>query len=186
MPATKQVKKQREKALHARSIKLIHQSRLVSPAASASPDPSSSAASTPPISFAGSDIDIDAEDQYDVDRRNSVASSPDAIVISDSSDAEKANDGYGSDDLMSEMDGKEQRESLQLQMQGEIEVLEQSQDAKKSSAYGVLMREIKPDQLAKAESKRSLGYNGQSRRTQQRRNRQAVKAEEENKTMRAL
>jgi hypothetical protein len=27
-------------------------------------------------------------------------------------------DGYGSDDLMSEMDGEELRESLQLQMQG--------------------------------------------------------------------
>jgi hypothetical protein len=83
------------------------------------------AVSTPPISSAGSDIDIDAEDQYDIDRRNSVASSPDAIVISDSSDAKKVDDGYGSDDLMSEMDGKELRESLQLQLQGEIEVLEQ-------------------------------------------------------------
>jgi hypothetical protein len=61
------------------------------------------------------------------------------------------------------MDGEELRESLQLQMQGEIEVLEQSQDAKKSSAYGVLMSEFKHDQWAKAESKRSLGYNGQSR-----------------------
>ena len=40
-----------------------------------------------------------------------------------------------------------------MQMQGEIEVLEQPQDAKKSSAYGVLMREIKPDQWTKAESK---------------------------------
>jgi hypothetical protein len=38
------------------------------------------------------------EDQYDVDGRNSIASSPDAIVISDSSDAENADDGYGSDD----------------------------------------------------------------------------------------
>jgi len=155
---------------------------------SASPDPSNSAASTPPISSAGSDIDpadIDAENQSDVDGRNSTANSPDAIVISDSSDAENADDGYGSDDLMSEMDGEELKESLELQMQGEIEVLEQSQDAKKSSAYGVLMREIKPDQWTKAESKRSLGYNGQSRRTLQRRNQQAVKAEEENKKMRA-
>ena len=48
---------------------------------------------------------------------------------------------------MSEMDGDELKESLQMQMQGEIEVLEQShRDAKKSSAYQVLMREIKPDQ----------------------------------------
>jgi hypothetical protein len=54
-PATKKAKKQQEKASHARSIKLLHQSRLVSPAASAGPDPSSSAASTPPISSAGSD-----------------------------------------------------------------------------------------------------------------------------------
>ena len=32
---------------------------------------------------------------------------------------------------MSEMDGEELKESLQLQMQGKIELLEQSQDAKK-------------------------------------------------------
>ena len=121
--ATKKAKKQQEKVSHARSIKLLHQSRLVSPAASAGPDPSSSAASTPPMSSAGSDAepaDIGAGDQSDVDGRNSEASSPDAIVISDTSDAENADDGYGSDDLMSEMDGEELKESLQLQMQGEI------------------------------------------------------------------
>jgi hypothetical protein len=56
---------------------------------------------------------------------------------------------------------------------------------KQLSAYGVLMREIKPDQWTKAESKQSLGYNGQSRRTQQRKNQQVAKAEEENKKMRA-
>jgi hypothetical protein len=187
-PATKKAKKQQEKASHARSIRLLHQSRLVSPAASAGPDPSSSAAPTPPISSAGSDVepaDFGAGHQSDVDGRNSKASSPDAIVISDTSDAENADDGYGSDDMMSEMDGEELKESLQLQMQGEIELLEQSQDAKKSSAYEVLMREIKPDQWTKAESKRSLGYNGQSRRTQQRRNQQAAKAEEENMKTRA-
>src|ERR1700678_2133750 len=110
-PATKKAKKQQEKASHAQSIKLLHQSRLVSPAASAGPDPSSSAASTPPISSAGSDVepaDIGAGDQSDVDGRNSEASSPESIVISDTSDAD---DGYGSDDLMSEMDGEELKES---------------------------------------------------------------------------
>jgi hypothetical protein len=151
--ATKQAKKQLEKASHARSINLLHQSRLASPAGSAGPDPSSSAASTLPISSAGSDVEPTNEYQSNVDGRNSIANSPDAIIISDTSDAENADDGYGSNDLMSEMDGEELKESLQLQMQGEIEVLEQSQDAKKSSAYGVLMREIKPDQWTKAESK---------------------------------
>jgi hypothetical protein len=80
-PATKKAKKQQEKASHAQSIKLLHQSRLVSPAASAGPDPSSSAASTPPISSAGSDVepaDIGAGDQSDVDGRNSEASSPES------------------------------------------------------------------------------------------------------------
>jgi hypothetical protein len=47
------------------------------------------------------------------------------------------------------------------------------------------MREIKPDQWTKVESNQSLGYNGQSRRIQQRRNQQAAKAEKENKKMRA-
>jgi hypothetical protein len=93
----------------------------------------SRSASTPPISSVGSDFDpadINVEDQSNVDGRNSIPNSPDAIIISDSSDAENVDDGYGSDDLMSEMDGEELKESLELQMQGEIEVLEQSQDAK--------------------------------------------------------
>ena len=67
-PATKKAKKQQEKASYARSIRLLHQSRLLSPAASAGPDPSSSAASTPPISSAGSDAepaDFGAGDQSD-------------------------------------------------------------------------------------------------------------------------
>ena len=80
-----------------------------------SPDPSSSAAFSPPISSAGSDIEpveIDVKDQHDIDGRYSIASLPDAIVISDSSDAKNADDRYGSDDLMSEMDGEKLKESL--------------------------------------------------------------------------
>jgi hypothetical protein len=113
--ANKQTKKQQERAAHARSIKLLHQSRLASPAASTSHNPGRSAASTPPISSASSEIDladIDAQYQSDIDGRNSIASSPDVVVISDSSDAENVDDGYGSDDLMSEMDGEELKESL--------------------------------------------------------------------------
>jgi DNA-binding NarL/FixJ family response regulator len=131
--ANKQTKKQQKRAAHAWSIKLLHQSRLASPTASTSPNPGSSAASTPPISSAGSEIelaDIDAQNQSDIDGRSSIASSPHVVVISDFSDAENVDDGYGSDDLMSEMDGEELKESLQLQMQGGIEVLEQPQDAK--------------------------------------------------------
>ena len=132
---TKNAKKQQEKATHAQSIKL-HQFRLAPPTASAGPTLSASAASTLLISSTGSDVD----------ERNPIANSPDAILILDTSDVENEDDGYRPDDIMSEMDGDKLKESLQLQMQGEIEVLEQSHwDAKKSSTYQVLMREIKPD-----------------------------------------
>ena len=112
---TKNAKKQWEKASHAQSIKL-HQSRLAPPMASAGPTPSASAASTPLILSTGSDVD----------ERNPIANSPDAILILNISDVENEDDGYGSDDIMSEMDGDKLKENLQLQMQGEIEVLEQS------------------------------------------------------------
>ena len=129
MPQTTKIaKKQWEKASHAQSIKL-HQSRLAPPMASAGPTPSASAASTPLILSTGSDVepaDIGTEYQSDVDERNPIANSPDAILILNTSDVENEDDGYGSDDIMSEMDGDKLKENLQLQMQGEIEVLEQS------------------------------------------------------------
>ena len=103
--------------------------------ASTGPNP---AASTLLISSAGEPAYIGAEYQSDVDERNSIANSPDAIVILDTSDVKNADGGYGSDDLMSEMDGEKLKESLQLQMQRGIEVLEQSQDARKLSARLVL------------------------------------------------
>jgi hypothetical protein len=98
-PLRKQ-KKLQKKAAYAQSIRLFHQSRLISPTASAGPDANSSAASTPLISSTGSDVeprDIGAGDQSDVDGTNSKASSPDAMVISDTLDAENVDDWYGSD-----------------------------------------------------------------------------------------
>jgi hypothetical protein len=132
-------------------------------------------------------VDIDSGDQSDAEGRNPWVSLPDAIVVSsDSSDVENVDDGYGSDDLMSEMDGEELRESLQMQMEGEIEILKQSEGSKKSSAYRTLMREITPNQWAKAESNKSLGYNGRSKRTKQRNDLKTRQAEEEHMKIRAL
>src|SRR5258705_1727143 len=83
--ASKQAKRRQDRVSHARSVKL-YQPRLASPTVGAGPNPGS-AASTPPVSSSGSDIepaDIDANNQSNV---NSIASSSDAIVILDSSDA---------------------------------------------------------------------------------------------------
>ncbi len=90
-------------------------------------------------------------------------------------------EGYGSDDCVSEMDGKELRDSLELQMQGEIE---QIQGSENFTAYGVLMRGINADHWKKAETNRGLGYNGLSRRKMQLDLQRATQAEEENKKLR--
>ena len=66
------------------------------PTVSAGPTPSASAASTLPISSTGSDVepaDIGTEYQSNVDERNPIANSPDAILISDTSDVEYEDDG---------------------------------------------------------------------------------------------
>ena len=60
------------------------------------------------------------------------------------------NERYGSNDCMSEMEGQELRDSLELQMEEEIG---QIQDGEKSpTAYGELIREINAGQWKKAET----------------------------------
>jgi len=88
-------------------------------------------------------------------------------------------EGYGSNDCMSEMEGQELRDSLELQMEEEIG---QIQDGEKNpTAYGEMMRGINAGQWKKAETNRRLGYNGLSRRKKQLDMQKARKAEEENK-----
>lgn len=119
---------------------------------------STSAATTPPNSASGPE-----------------ENSP--ITIDDSDSGE----GYGSEDYVSEMDGQELRDSLELQMEGEIEQIQGGEN----TAYGMLMREIKADHWKKAETNRSLGYNGLSRRKKQLDLQKAVQANDENKRLKA-
>ena len=103
-----------------------------------------------------------------------------AITIDDHSEDDLDDSGYGSNDYMSEMEGQELRDSLELQMEGEIE---QIRNGEKNSAYEELMREINTGQWKKAETNRSLGYNGLSRRKKQLDMQKAKQAEKENEKM---
>lgn len=122
-------KKRQESATNARNSRITYLSRQASPSSSAGAAGSISAASTPPILVALSERDpeeapeLDAEDQLDFSGYFSKESSP--IVISpDSSDIEIVDDeGYKSEDFMSEMEGEELRQHLEQQMAEEIEVI---------------------------------------------------------------
>jgi hypothetical protein len=83
---------------------------------------------------------------------------------------------------VSEIDGQELRDSLELQMEGEIE---QIQGGENPTAYGGLMRGMKATYWKKAETNRSLGYNGLSRRKKQLDLQKAGQADEENKKLKA-
>jgi hypothetical protein len=93
-------------------------------------------------------------------------------------------EGYNSDDTMSEMEGEELMQSLEQQMAGEMEVIGQIQATHQEGAYGPLMRDVYPKEWAKIESSRSLGYNKWSRRMKQRKAKAAREAEEVNENSR--
>ena len=147
------------------------------------------AATTPPDSAPPSTIDpsdapvIDSWDQSEASARGfSPGPEENPITIDDCPGYDSSDEGYRSDDYMSKMDGQELRDSLENQMEREIEQMEGGENP---TAYKVLMREIKANQWRKAETNRSLGYNGLSKRKKQFDLQKAKQAEEENKKLRA-
>ena len=178
-------KKQNPKQLNAAiSWTFCHQSFQTS-----SPTQESTLASTiPPNSVPPSTIDpsdvpaIDSWDQSEGSGEYSPGPEENSITIDDYPEDVSSDEGYRSDDYMSEMDGQELRDSLEFQMEREIEQIEGGENP---TAYGMLMREIKADQWKKVETNRSLGYNGLSRRKKQLDLQKAEQAEEENKKLRA-
>jgi len=127
------------------------------------------AATTPPNSAPPSIIEpvdvpaLNSWGQSEEETREDLPGHGNLIIIDDNSEDNggDSDEGYGSDDCMSEMEGQELRDSLELQMEGEIEQIQEGR------AYEVLMREINAGQWKKAETNRSLGYNGLSRRKKQ-------------------
>jgi hypothetical protein len=106
------------------------------------------AATTPPNSAPASTIDpsdvpaIDSWDQSEGSGEYSPGPEENSITIEDYPEDVSSDEGYRSDDYMSEMDGQELRDSLEFQMEREIEQIEGGENP---TAYGVLMREIKAD-----------------------------------------
>ena len=152
--------------------------RQKSPSPWPSPTPNSnysiSAPSTPPesaistpASHPTSEInfgDLEILDQWPNDGEHSP---PDLADVSDSEDKEE---GYHSDDLLSEMEGEEFAMGLDLQMQNEIEFLRSLEKIEKEdalTAFSELMKDRTARDWVKAESKWSLGYNKLSTRKKQ-------------------
>ena len=115
-----------------------------------------SAATTPPNSAPPSTIDpaevpsLNSWDQPEGETREFLPGPKNAITMTINNYSEDdLDEGYGSEDYLSEMEGQELRDSLELQMEGEIE---QIQDGEKNQAYGELMREINVGQWKKAET----------------------------------
>ena len=73
-------------------------------------------------------------------------------LINHSPDPEQAEEGYRSDDLVSEMDGDEYMESLEKQMAWEVGFLKGIRGAEQPNTLGVLMRDISDKEWKKAES----------------------------------
>ena len=88
----------------------------------------------------------------------------------DVSDSEDEEEGYHSDDLLSEMEGEDFAISLDLQMQNEVEFLRRLEKIEKEdlpTAFSELMKDQTARDWDKVEPKQSLGYNKQSRRKKQ-------------------
>jgi len=118
--------------------------------------------SAPPSTVDPSDLPaLNSWDQQGPTREYSSGPEKNSPITFDDSDLDE---GYGSEDYVSEMDGQELRDSLELQMEGEIE---QIQGGENPTVYGESMRGIKATYWKKAETNQSLGYNGLSRRKKQ-------------------
>lgn len=156
----------------------------VTPTSSSAP---SSAPTTPPQSPTPSLFDLagsDGQDQYAYSADNSHLHQESPVSPDHSSEPEGADEGYRSDDLMSEMDDDDYMDSLERQMEWEVGFLEGIRDTEQPDAFSILMRDVSDKEWRKAESNRSLGYNGLSRRKEQLDKKKARDAEEKNKILR--
>ena len=183
---TKRASQLKSSVAHARNV--LQQSRTATPSTSAIAH-NESAAPTPPLSPTATGIEQAVTRFSTVDEDDRLEQGPDLLQVDidnglESSETDSSDDGYGDDDLLSELEGEELRDSLKLQIEGEIDIIEQL-EANKPTAYDTLMRGIHADQWQKAESKRSLGYNGLSERTRQQHRQEEREAEAANKVLRA-
>ena len=157
---------------------------LVTPTGSSAP---SSTPTTPPESLTLSSFELaesDGQDQYVYSLSNSPLHQEGPVSPNHSAEPKGADEGYRSDDLMSEMDSDDCMNSLERQMEWEVGFLGSMRDAEQPDTFGVLMRNVSDKEWRKAEPNQSLGYNGLSKREEQLDKKKARDAEEKNKILR--
>ena len=163
---TKWASQLKSPAAHACNV--LQQSRTITLSTSVIAD-NESTAPTLPLSPTAIGIEQAVTGFSTVDEDDRLEQGPDLLQVDidnglESSETDSSDDRYGDDDLLSELEGEELRDSLKLQIEGEIDIIEKL-EVNKPTAYDTLMQSIHADQWQKAESKQSLGYNGLSKQT---------------------
>ena len=158
---TKQASQLKSSATHAHNV--LQQSRTATPSTSAITD-NESAAPTPPLSPTATGIEQAVTGFSTVDEDDGLEQGPDLLQIDidnglESSETDSSDDGYGDDDLLSELEGEELRDSLKLKIEGEMDIIEQL-EANKPTAYDTLMWGIDADQWQKWNPSDPLGTTG--------------------------
>ena len=156
----------------------------VTPTGSSAP---SSTTTTPPESLTLWSFELeesDGQDQHVYSLSNSPLHQEGPVSPNHSAEPEGADEGYRSDDLMSEMDSDDCMNSLERQKEWEVGFLESIRDAEQPDTFGALMRNVSDKEWRKAEPNQSLGYNGLSKRKEQLDKKKARDAEEKNKILR--
>jgi hypothetical protein len=105
------------------------------------------------------------------------------VWIYETPESDWTDDGYGTDDDMSELKGDKLEESLMRQKKLEEESV-QKDDGETKDAFHTLMRHIQPQEWKKAESNRHLGYTTKDSEQTKRRHK-AKKREEKAKDLKS-
>jgi len=135
------------------------------------------AASTSPLNTP--DVVSDEEnDEIQENYENVYQYLPNVHIFNENPNPEslKKEEGYHTDDDLSELEDDKLEESLKQQREGEDES-SKDMDQDTRNVFHTLMRDVSTKQWKKAESKQSLGYGRQSFRRQKRREREIKEAE---------
>ena len=110
----------------------------------------------PDPSDVSSDGGIEERSTYSLPMDNHSPDGPE-VWIYETPESDWTDNGYGTDDDLSELEGDELEESLMRQKELE-EVSVQKDDKGTKDAFHTLMRRIQPQEWKKVESNRHLGY----------------------------
>jgi hypothetical protein len=154
-PPSKFKKNLRAQAALARYSKTLKASNTQSPTPSESVPTSSPSSPTVCTAPSNTPDTVFGEESNDSDVQETFENV--CLHLPDTHEGPAGEDGYHSDDDLSELEDEELEESLKKQREGEIEQLQATQDV-----FDTLMRKVNKKEWKKAESNRRMGYGSKS------------------------